>query len=171
MQSYVEGLFWVAQYYHGGVGSWGWFYPGHYAPLASDLVDLAGLDIVFATGRPYTPLMQLLNVLPPQSGPFLPQPYSELMTNETSPLRQFYPADFETDRNGKQNTWESVVLIPFIDEDLMVDALSALDHKEALNVPERARNILGREHTFYPTLGTVARVGGNKGQKSVSTNK
>lgn len=59
VQSYIEGLFWVAQYYHGGVGSWGWFYPAHYAPLASDLVDLAGLDITFEPGRPYTPLMQV----------------------------------------------------------------------------------------------------------------
>lgn len=34
--------------------------------------------------------MKLLNVLPPQSGLFLPQPYRELMTNETSPLRQVH---------------------------------------------------------------------------------
>jgi len=39
-------------------------------------------------------------------------------------LRRFYPPDFETDQNGKQNAWESVVLIPFIDEDLMVSALA-----------------------------------------------
>lgn len=112
------------------------------------------MNITFAKGRPYTPLMQLLNVLPSQSGPFLPEPYRDLMvralmvytclhaptydvcmyaraasymrsrsarpltvasytatnrpTNqvrEDSPLREFYPPDFETDRNGKQNTW------------------------------------------------------------------
>jgi 5'-3' exoribonuclease 1 len=122
-RQYIEGLFWVLHYYHEGVGSWGWYYPHHYAPLASDLLDLAGMDIRFDRGRPFTPMMQLLNVLPPQSGPFLPSPYRELMVSEGSPLRQYYPADFETDRNGKQNTWESVVLIPFIEEQVRCHGL------------------------------------------------
>ncbi len=37
------------------------------------------MNITFAKGRPYTPLMQLLNVLPAQSGPFLPESYRDLM--------------------------------------------------------------------------------------------
>ena len=28
----------------------------------------------------------------------------------------FYPVEFATDLNGKQQEWEAVVLIPFIDE-------------------------------------------------------
>lgn len=42
------------------------------------------------------------------------------------------------------------MLIPFIDEDLMVSALAQLDHRSALSQEERARNILGREQTFWP---------------------
>lgn len=38
------------------------------------------------------------------------------MTNSDSPVLDFYPTDFSTDLNGKQHEWESVVLIPFIDE-------------------------------------------------------
>jgi 5'-3' exoribonuclease 2 len=68
VQSYLEGLYWVLTYYHNGCGSWTWFYPHLYAPLASDLVGLGELRAEFEEGRPFTPLMQLLSVLPPQSG-------------------------------------------------------------------------------------------------------
>lgn len=38
------------------------------------------------------------------------------MTSQNSPIIDFYPPNFETDLNGKQQDWEAVVLIPFIDE-------------------------------------------------------
>ena len=38
------------------------------------------------------------------------------MVNSDSVILDFYPADFNTDLNGKQHEWESVVLIPFINE-------------------------------------------------------
>ena len=39
-----------------------------------------------------------------------------LMIMEQSPIIDYYPVDFKTDLNGKQQEWEAVVLIPFIDE-------------------------------------------------------
>ena len=45
------------------------------------------------------------------------------MVNEDSPVRDFYPLEFETDLNGKQMEWEAVVLIPFIDERRLLDAM------------------------------------------------
>ena len=39
-----------------------------------------------------------------------------LMTSENSSIIEYYPLDFKTDLNGKQQEWEAVVLIPFIDE-------------------------------------------------------
>ena len=45
------------------------------------------------------------------------------MVNEDSPVKDFYPVDFETDLNGKQMEWEAVVLIPFIDEVRLLQAM------------------------------------------------
>lgn len=39
-----------------------------------------------------------------------------LMTSTNSSIIEYYPVDFKTDLNGKQQEWEAVVLIPFIDE-------------------------------------------------------
>ncbi len=43
--------------------------------------------------------------------------------NEDSLIKEFYPEDFKTDLNGKEHEWEAVVLIPFIDEDQLKDAM------------------------------------------------
>ena len=43
-----------------GLQDWGWFYPFHYAPCASDLVQLG--DFVggqFEIGQPFTPFQQV----------------------------------------------------------------------------------------------------------------
>lgn len=46
-------------------------------------------------GKPFTPLMQLLSVLPPQSVSFLPICYGMLMVDPQSPLLPAYPSDFD----------------------------------------------------------------------------
>lgn len=38
------------------------------------------------------------------------------MYSSESPILDFYPQDFEQDRNGKKNDWEAVVKIPFMDQ-------------------------------------------------------
>ena len=38
------------------------------------------------------------------------------MVMEQSDIIEYYPLNFKTDLNGKQQEWEAVVLIPFIDE-------------------------------------------------------
>lgn len=75
VQHYIEGLEWVLQYYYRGVASWDWFYPHHFAPMASECTHIASLQPGFAMGQPFQPFQQLLAVLPASSSKLLPQAY------------------------------------------------------------------------------------------------
>jgi 5'-3' exoribonuclease 1 len=46
------------------------------------------------------------------------------MTEETSPIIDFYPTKFELDMNGKKQDWEAVVKIPFIDQERLLKAMA-----------------------------------------------
>jgi len=72
---YIRAIQWVLLYYYKGVSSWGWFYPFHYAPFASDLKSFTNFKIEFDKGQPFKPFEQLLAVLPSQSRKLLPKCY------------------------------------------------------------------------------------------------
>uniref|UniRef100_UPI0037E9C2BE 5'-3' exoribonuclease 1 isoform X2 n=1 Tax=Semicossyphus pulcher TaxID=241346 RepID=UPI0037E9C2BE len=135
---YVEGIQWILHYYYHGVQSWSWYYPYHYAPFLSDIRNIAGLRLTFDLGKPFMPFQQLLAVLPAASMELLPQSYRPLMTSESSSIIEYYPVDFKTDLNGKQQEWEAVVLIPFIDERCLLAAMDPCN--ERLTKEEKARN-------------------------------
>uniref|UniRef100_A0A8C2UR65 5'-3' exoribonuclease 1 n=1 Tax=Chinchilla lanigera TaxID=34839 RepID=A0A8C2UR65_CHILA len=135
---YVQAIQWILHYYYHGVQSWSWYYPYHYAPFLSDIRNISTLKIHFELGKPFKPFEQLLAVLPAASKNLLPACYQHLMTSEDSPIIEYYPPDFKTDLNGKQQEWEAVVLIPFIDEKRLLEAMETCNH--ALKEEERGRN-------------------------------
>lgn len=140
---YVEGLCWVLLYYFQGCPSWTWFYPHHYAPFAADFQDLKSLDIRFTKGKPFKPFEQLMGVLPAASKHNLPLPFQDLMTNPESEIIDYYPEDFPIDLNGKKFAWQGVVLLPFIEESRLLEAVAKVYPK--LTPEDHARNGLGQD--------------------------
>ncbi|KAG5175687.1 XRN 5'-3' exonuclease N-terminus-domain-containing protein [Tribonema minus] len=144
--AYVEGLCWVMRYYYQGVSDWTWYYPFHYAPFASDLIDCDAFELKFQDGAPFRPIEQLMAVLPPASAAALPPPCRKLMLEKTSPIIDFYPEEVPCDPNGKPMPWLWVVLLPFIDEKRLLQHLRPLYSE--FTEEETARNSFGPSYIF-----------------------
>eukprot|EP00588_Corethron_pennatum_P015162 CAMPEP_0194271350 /NCGR_PEP_ID=MMETSP0169-20130528/5156_1 /TAXON_ID=218684 /ORGANISM="Corethron pennatum, Strain L29A3" /LENGTH=941 /DNA_ID=CAMNT_0039013677 /DNA_START=263 /DNA_END=3084 /DNA_ORIENTATION=+ len=131
-QEYVVGLAWVMRYYYGGVASWKWYFPFHYAPFASDLRDVERFApdcATFDLASPFSPVEQLMSVLPEDSNHAVPEATRWLMGDKESPILDFYPKDVPCDPNGKAMPWLWVVLLPFIDEERLLAAMESTREK------------------------------------------
>ncbi|CAM9488808.1 unnamed protein product, partial [Ectocarpus fasciculatus] len=151
---YIKGLLWVFKYYYEGCVSWNWFYPFHYAPFASDLVNVDAYEIEFELSQPFHPFEQLLSVLPAESSHCLPEACSWLMIDSESPIIDIYNSDIPIDPNGKPLPWLWVLLIPFIDENRVRAAMSAC--AKNLTVEETRRNSWGPMLMFLHKESKVA---------------
>ena len=148
-RSYVEGLCWVLLYYFQGCPSWTWYYPYHYAPFASDFVDMDKQVVNFEKGKPFRPYEQLMGVMPAASNHTLPAVFHSLMTDDSSPIKEFYPVDFEVDLNGKKFAWQGVALLPFIDEKRLLEAMH--EKYPMLTEDEQRRNGFGVDALIFST--------------------
>ncbi|XP_026332870.1 5'-3' exoribonuclease 2 homolog [Hyposmocoma kahamanoa] len=147
---YVRGLCWVLRYYYQGCASWKWYFPYHYAPFASDFVNIQGLSTKFEKGtQPFRPLEQLMGVFPAASSQHVPKPWATLMSDPFSPIIDFYPTDFKIDLNGKKFAWQGVALLPFVDENRLFKALEPY-YKE-LTQAELQRNTRGHDRLYVST--------------------
>ena len=69
-------------------------------------------------------------------------------------MKPYYPLDFVEDLNGKRNSWEAVVLLPFIDINKLKDAVTEVENNttvmDALSVADKQRNVFGEVFSYLP---------------------
>ncbi|OLY81362.1 5'-3' exoribonuclease 2 [Smittium mucronatum] len=146
--NYLHTLQWVVYYYFKGIRSWVHYYPYHYSPKVSDLISSISdySKVNFSPSKPYSPIEQLMFVLPPGSSSLLPEPLRSLMHDRNSPILDLFPEDFEIDLNGKRNDWEAVSLIDFIDTERVIEAMKPLKQKYTLE--DKKRDLIGSNILF-----------------------
>ncbi|CAF1228177.1 unnamed protein product [Adineta steineri] len=151
---YVQGLYWVFQYYSKGPPSWTWYYPHHYAPLAYDFSNVKNLDLKFdPPGEPVRPFEQMMATFSPKNVDYLPLAWRPIMTEEIFDISKFYPTEFVVDPNGKERSSQYVVLIPFIDKETLSTALK--DFTSKLTPEEEKRNRLDYDSLFIHSSHSI----------------
>jgi 5'-3' exoribonuclease 2 len=65
-------------------------------------------------------------VFPAGSRQHIPVAWQDLLINVESPIIDFYPEDFVVDLNGKKYEWQGVALLPFVEENRLLEALKVL---------------------------------------------
>ncbi|MBW0466858.1 hypothetical protein O181_006573 [Austropuccinia psidii MF-1] len=157
VKCYLEGLAWVLAYYYQGCQSWHWFYPYHYSPFAADFINLEEFEIKFELGQPFKPYEQLMGVFPAASRSHIPAVFHELMTSDDSPIKDFYPEEFEIDMNGKKMLWQGIALLPFIEQDRLLSSMKQFEGQ--LKSEDKSRNehgdavmFCGENHPQYDSF-------------------
>ena len=114
------------------------------APFASDLRNIERFEkecTTFEPGDPFLPVEQLLAVFPTDSSHAIPKSSRWLMSDPESPIIDFYPKDVPVDPNGKAMPWLWVVLLPFVDESRLLDAVTST--RKGWTEKDRTANIRG----------------------------
>ena len=169
--SYVEGISWVLLYYYQGCPSWNWYYPYHYAPFASDFINLNEFKIKFEQGKPFQPFEQLMSVLPAASNHNLPEIFRNLMSDPNSEIIDFYPEEFKIDMNGEKQSWRGIALLPFIDENRLLKVVRS--QYDSLTEDEKNRNshksevlFIGKKNPYFKKFSKLYIKGEDKKGKS-----
>lgn len=114
---YWQGLQWTIQYYFDKCHDWSWYYPYRHAPCVSDILDVIKYTgfFEFQNIKPYSPIQQLLIVLPPSSKYLLPKEY-QYIYNDIK-YAHLFPLEFQLDKLHKTQEWQCYPILPEIEED------------------------------------------------------
>ena len=138
------------EYYLQGIPSWTFYYPYRVAPFVSDLITNLKFPnsnmnkIEFVQGKPYTPLQQLMIIMPPQMKTSLPKECVKIMGKKE--LKDNFPTSFRLDALAGLKYIYAEPLLKEIDEKAVLDELAKVSDK--LNNAEKNRNTLNDAKEF-----------------------
>lgn len=149
-RDYLQGLEWTQRYYHAPALNWHWYFPYHYTPLVTDIIEYltstnSTVKLTRVAKKDHAPISayeQLLCVVPPRSGKLLPQGLRKLYTG---PLKKYYPTDFKLDLEGKHREWEAIAILPFIK---LSDVQSEYQSATTDGIPIPERNQVGETRVY-----------------------
>lgn len=78
---------------------------------------------IFEEGMAFRPYEQLMAVLPPKTYHALPECLHQYMLSNDSPIADYFPTEFTIDLVGKKFAWLGEVLLPFIDDKRLLEAM------------------------------------------------
>ncbi|KAL0481203.1 5'-3' exoribonuclease [Acrasis kona] len=144
-KEFIRGIIFVWKYYTVGVPSWTWYYPYHYAPLATTLSSFNADDVTFdfKLGCPLRPFSQLLSVMPRSSESCLPPLYRSILQE----LPQYYPESFKRDPDFKKQLYKAIPLLPFINSQHLKEKIDGV--KNNLSPQEKRRNNFGHTVMYF----------------------
>ena len=150
----------VFQYYTKGIPSWKWFFSYHYAPFSYDIAKCVRenpqvLNVVFAKGEKMSTIQQLMCILPPSSKKLLPECLQTYYDSENKILGKWMTKDVKIDYDFRQNEWESLVLLPFIDvKDF--ETIYKLERENFSNL-DKSRDCEGKIFVYYQEFNDVTK--------------
>ena len=131
-ENYINGIKWMTEYYFDTCPDWRWNYVPYYAPFISDLAlyikrQKIDMNKIKFENRKCIPMMsQLVSVLPPSCSYLLPNSYRHLVTTFESPIIDMFPSQIKIDTLYKNQLWQCVPRIPYLDIDRVLEATYAL---------------------------------------------
>ena len=127
-EMYLTGIKWMTEYYFKECPDWKWNYMCHYAPFISDVAQYVkeqnfDLNTIKIEKNGHIPMMaQLISVLPPSCKNYLPESYRSLVTEFESPIIDMFPSRIQLDMLYKNQLYQCVPLIPYLDIDRVIEA-------------------------------------------------
>jgi 5'-3' exonuclease len=132
-QNYIEGLFWIVDYYFNRKTNMSWFYKYNYAPCLSDifkhLMSMTNQKIELEDKDVINEDMQLLIVLPPSSKNLLNHKLLPIVEDIKLGCVHYYPVSFCLTSYLKSHLWECHPVIPVVDAKLIKAAYEKLTTK------------------------------------------